>query len=163
MASYSGQFPDPVALVTVATESKTNVMTVGWASPISFNPPILMVSIAPPRFTHDLILEAKEFGVSILANDQKELAALAGTLSGSAVDKLSKPEFKTIPAKVIGAPLIAGARAWIECKLFEHHTIGDHTVFYGEIIHFRVDEAKSPMVLFNKEYYALGDRKGAYP
>lgn len=163
MTSYSSQFPDPVALVTVATETRSNVMTVGWASPISINPPILMVSIAPQRFTHDLILEAGEFGVSILADDQKKLSELAGTLSGTFVDKLARPEFETVSGRKIGAPHIAGARAQLECKLVEHHTVGDHTVFYGEVIHSEADEAKSALVLFNRSYYALGEVKGTYP
>ena len=163
MPSYSSQFPDPVALVTVATDKRTNVMTVGWASPVSSDPPILMVSIAPQRFTHDLILEAKEFGVSILADDQKKLSELAGTLTGGKTDKLSRREFETFPAERIKAPLIKGARAWFECKLHSHQTVGDHTVFYGTVLETKGDATKSPLVLFYRKYYALGDEKGVYP
>ncbi|UCG53216.1 MAG: flavin reductase family protein [Candidatus Latescibacterota bacterium] len=163
MPTYSSQFPDPIALVTVATKTRTNVMTVGWASPVSSKPPILMVSVAPRRFTHDLILEAGEFGLSILANDQKKLSELAGTLTGSKVDKLAKPEFETFDAEKIRAPLIKGARAWFECTLHSHQTVGDHTVFYGAVLKTRVDETKSPLVLFHRRYYALGEERGVYP
>jgi flavin reductase (DIM6/NTAB) family NADH-FMN oxidoreductase RutF len=41
--------------------------------------------------------------------------------------------------------------------------VGDHTVFYGEVIRSEVDETKSPLVLFNREYYRLGDVIGSYP
>jgi flavin reductase (DIM6/NTAB) family NADH-FMN oxidoreductase RutF len=163
MKRYSSQFPDPVVLVSVATAKSRNAMTVGWASPVSFKPPILMVSIAPQRFTHDLVLEAGEFGVSVLADDQKEISTLAGTLSGSKTDKLSYSEMQTFEAKHIAAPLIAGCRAWFECKLVTHQTIGDHTAFYGEVIETEVDETKSPLILFNQHYYGLGADKGKYP
>jgi flavin reductase (DIM6/NTAB) family NADH-FMN oxidoreductase RutF len=163
VSSYSSQFPDPVALVTVAARERTNVMTVGWASPISSKPPILMVSIAPPRFTHDLIIEAKEFGVSILADDQKELSEIAGTLSGSKSDKLAMRQFETFQSQMIKAPLIAGARAWLECALHSHHAIGDHTVFYGKVLRSTFDESKSPLILFYRKYYALGEERGTYP
>jgi flavin reductase (DIM6/NTAB) family NADH-FMN oxidoreductase RutF len=163
MKLYSRQFPDPVVLVTVARATDTNVMTVGWATPVSSSPPILMVSVAPARFTHDLILDAKEFGVSILADDQKKLSELAGTLSGKKKDKLALPEFKTFPAKRIKAPLIKGARAWFECALHSHHSVGDHTAFYGTVLETKVDETKSPLVLFHRKYYALGEVKGIYP
>ncbi len=163
MPRYSSQFPDPVALVTVATKEKRNLMTVGWASPISSDPPILMVSIAPERFTHDLIVEAGEFGVSILADDQKELATLAGTLSGSDADKFAQVEFQTIAAERIRAPLIAGARACLECKLVSKQSVGDHTVFYGEVLRMIMDVKKSPLVLFDRRYYGLGKEKGTYP
>ena len=163
MPSYSSQIPDPVALITVATADHTNVMTAAWATPVSADPPILMVSVRPSRFTHDLILEAKEFGVSILADDQKKLSELAGTLSGKKKDKLSLPEFESFAARKIKAPLIKGARAWFECKLHSHHTVGDHTVFYGTVLAIKVDGSKSPLVLFYQKYYALGEVKGVYP
>lgn len=163
MARYSSQFPDPVALVTVATDKETNFMTVGWASPVSFAPPILMVSIAPARHTHDLILEAGEFGVSILADDQRELSTLGGTRSGRDVDKIAEGSVKTVPGEKIAAPHIGGARAWLECKLVSHATVGDHTVFYGEVLKTTADESKSALVLFDRVYYALGEERGVYP
>jgi flavin reductase (DIM6/NTAB) family NADH-FMN oxidoreductase RutF len=122
-----------------------------------------MVSIAPKRFTHDLILEAKEFGVSILADDQKRLSEIAGTLSGAKTDKLAMAEFETLGAEKIKAPLVAGARAWFECALHSHETVGDHTVFYGVVLRSAFDESKSPLVLFYKRYYALGEERGTYP
>ncbi|MFH1754459.1 MAG: flavin reductase family protein [Candidatus Latescibacterota bacterium] len=163
MKRYSSQFVDPVVLVTVATEKTANVMTVGWASPVSFEPPVLMVSIAPKRFTHDLLVKAGEFGVSVLADDQIELSTLAGTLSGSKTDKLAMEQFDTFAADKINAPLIRGARAWFECRLVSHHTVGDHTAFYGEVVGLAVDEDKSPLILFNRHYYGLGGELAAYP
>jgi len=163
MPSYSNQFPDPVALITVATKTRTNVMTVGWASPVSSDPPILMVSIAPQRFTHDLVLEAKEFGVSILSDDQKKLSELAGTLTGARTDKLARREFETFVAEKIKAPLVSGARAWFECTLHSHQTVGDHTVFYGTVVRTAFDASRSPLVLFYRKYYALGEGRGTYP
>ncbi len=163
MAHYSSQFPDPVCLVTVEGDEKSNVMSVGWASPVSSKPPILMVSIAPARFTHDLIIRAGEFGVSILADDQKELSTLGGTLTGRKIDKLARPEFEMAPSEIIGAPLIRGARAGFECRLLSHYSVGDHSIFCGEILRSTVDETKSPLVLFNSDYYSLGEKRGRYP
>lgn len=163
MPTYSSQFPDPIVLVTVTTTEHTNVMTVGWTSPVSMKPPILMVSVAPQRFTHDLIIEAGEFGLSILADEQKRLSQLAGTLTGKKVNKLQRSEFQTFPADSINAPLIVGARAWFECKLHSYQSVGDHTVFYGEVLKASTDDTKKPLVLFNRRYYALGDERGTYP
>jgi flavin reductase (DIM6/NTAB) family NADH-FMN oxidoreductase RutF len=161
--SYSSQIPNPVALVTVATGDHQNVMTAAWVTPVSADPPILMVSIRPSRFTHDLILEAKEFGVSVLADDQKKLSEIAGTLSGKKKDKLALPGFESFAGKRIKAPLVKGAHAWFECVLHSYHTAGDHTAFYGTVIETKVDETKPPLVLFQHKYYALGEVKGVYP
>ena len=70
---------------------------------------------------------------------------------------------ETLPAEKIDAPLIAGARAWFECKLVSHHTVGDHTVFYGEVLRTSWDKTKSALVLFDRSYYALGEARGNYP
>ena len=161
--SYSSQIPNPVALITVATAEHKNVMTAAWVTPVSADPPILMVSVRPSRFTHDLILEAKEFGVSVLSDDQKKLSEIAGTLSGKKKDKLALPGFESFAAKKIKAPLILGAHAWFECSLHSHHTAGDHTAFYGTVIEMKVDATKGPLVLYQHKYSALGGLKGVYP
>lgn len=161
--SYSSHIPNPVALITVATAAHKNVMTAAWVTPVSADPPILMVSVRPSRFTHDLVLEAKEFGVSILADDQKKLSEIAGTLSGKRKDKLALPGFESFAARKIRSPLILGAHAWLECVLHSHHTAGDHTAFYGTVVEARVDETKRPLVLFEHNYFALGEVKGVYP
>ena len=163
MARYSSQFPDPCTLVTVRAGKTTNFMTVGWVTPVSFDPPVLMVSIAPGRYTHDLLLQAGEFGISILADDQKDLATLGGSVSGRDTDKIAEAGHGLLPGEKISAPRVAGARAWIECRLLRHDTIGDHTVFYGEVLSTTADETKSALVLFNREYYALGEKRGDYP
>lgn len=163
MKRYSSHFPDPVVLVTVVANGKTNVMTVGWVTPVSFTPPILMISVAPERYTHDLLVQAGEFGVSILADNQKKLSTIAGTQSGKKVDKLDRTEFELIDSELISAPLIKGARAWYECKIVARHVIGDHTAFFGEVLRSDADESKMPLILFNRKYYSLGDECGVYP
>ena len=95
--------------------------------------------------------------------NRKILSEIAGTTSGKKEDKLLKPEFESIAAEKINAPLVAGARAWFECALHSHHTVGDHTVFYGSVLKSTFDSTKMPLVLFFRKYYALGQVKGVYP
>ena len=164
MARYhSNQFCLPVAVVSVAVKEKANIMTAAWVGPLSHKPPIVYVSIAPKRYTHDLIVEAGEFSLNILADDQRELSTVAGTISGRKEDKLKKSIFEHEPGIKIKAPRLKGVRAVMECKLINHFTAGDHTVFVGEVVNFIHNEDKSPLVLFNLKYRKLGEYLADYP
>ena len=164
MARYhSNQFCLPVAIVSVAAGEKVNIMTAAWVGPLSHRPPIVYVSIAPKRYTHDLILQAGEFSLSILTDKQREFSSAAGTVSGRKEDKLKQPIFQTEPGIAIKAPRLKEVRAVLECKLINHFTAGDHTVFIGEVINFVEDESKSPLILFSRKYYGLGKYLADYP
>ena len=160
---FSSQFAAPVVIVGVATAKKKNIMTAAWVSTISFDPPIVMVSISPRRYTHDLLLEAKEFTLSILTDQQRQLSTTAGVSSGRKSDKLRLDIFKTQEGKKVKAPLIMDSRAMLECKLIKHFTVGDHTLFLGEVVHFTCDKSKSPLILFDRKYYSLGEYLADYP
>lgn len=164
MARYhSNQFCLPVAIISVAAGEKANIMTAAWVGPLSHNPPIVYVSIAPKRYTHNLILEAGEFSLNILTDAQRKLSTVAGTISGRKEDKLKRNIFQMEPGIAIKAPRLRGVRAVLECKLIKHFTAGDHTVFIGEVKNFIEDESKSPLILFNLKYYGLGKYLADYP
>jgi len=152
-----------VVIVSVAAGEEVNIMTAAWVGPLSHNPPIVYVSIAPGRYTHDLILKAGEFSLNVLTDSQRELSTIAGTISRRKEDKLKRSIFQTEPGIVIKAPRLKGMRAVLECKLIKHFTAGDHTVFIGEVINFVEDESKSPLILFNQKYYGLGTYLADYP
>jgi len=160
---FSSQFADPVVIVSVATDKKRNIMTAAWVSPVSFEPPIVMVSVSPRRYTHGLLLEAKEFTLSILTDQQRQLSTAAGVSTGRKKDKLKLEIFKTEEGKKVKAPFIKDSRAVLECKLIKQLTIGDHTIFLGEVVHFTCDRSKSPLILFNRKYYSLGEYIADYP
>ena len=53
---YYYSFPMQAVLVTCRDENeKTNVLTIAWHTPISRNPPLYGISVAPGRYSHELI------------------------------------------------------------------------------------------------------------
>ena len=59
--------PRPVALITCCDNAGTpNVLSVTWTMPVSHEPPIIAISIAPSRHSHSLLLEAGEFVLNIV-------------------------------------------------------------------------------------------------
>ncbi len=140
-----------VYVVTVKTEDKVNGMTAAWVSQVSFKPLLLMVSIAPARFTHGLVKRSGYFAINALSDDQKDVAKHFGFKSGRKVDKL-----KDIPyfdAKN-GSPVLSDAMAFVECKLVETFEAGDHTLFVGEAVDARLlNENKAPLPFHWEDYF----------
>ncbi|HAG07425.1 MAG: Flavin reductase domain protein FMN-binding protein [Clostridia bacterium 62_21] len=93
-----------------------------------------MVSITPERYTYELIQRSGEFVVSILAEDQAEIANFCGSRSGRDVDKVSALGLKTRPGQAVKVPLLEDCLANVECRVAATHPAGDHVLFVGEVV-----------------------------
>jgi len=162
VSKSTSEFAESVAIVTVKQGDKLNAMTAAWTVPVSHRPALVVVHIAPQRLTHDMIVEAKEFGLSILADDQMELSQHAGTVSGRKVDKFASGILKPKQPKVIQTPVLEGCAATMECKLEKAISMGDHTIFVGRVLALERDLTKKPLILHRGTYYKLGESVGKY-
>lgn len=130
----------PTVLVSSHHEGINNVMTAAWQTPISKEPPLVGVSIAPKRYTHELIEASGDFVVNVPTAAILEQVHGCGKVSGREEDKFVKFELTALPAKKVAAPLIGECIAHLECRLYERLTIGDHTLIVGEVIAASVEE-----------------------
>ncbi len=151
----------PIVMVSAANGGVRNVMTAAWSSPAAFDPPLITVAIGISRFTHDLILKSGEFALNIASEGQMELAVFCGNNSGRDVDKFQAARIPTRAGKRIGAPLIEGCAANIECKVRSYLLAGDHTIFVGETVAYWEDRRKRPLIRFRGAFFAMGDELGA--
>ena len=135
-----------IGLVTTFTEARgPNVMAAEWTMLVSKNPPLLMVVIRKSEATNEMIMESREYGVSIAAEDQADVVSLAGSFSGYETDKFSSEVIKIRAAKKIRAPMIAGAVMYAECKLKQSLDLGEYTAFVGEAVEASHDPLKRPL------------------
>lgn len=127
--------PYSVSLVTCKGKNeKTNVMAVAWIIPISVNPPLLAMSIHPERYSHDLIIESKEFVVNIPTFKMIHKVLFCGRRSGRDHEKFKETLLSPQKAQKVRAPIIKECIAHIECKLVENIKTGDHTLIIGHIV-----------------------------
>lgn len=127
--------PGCVALVTAAHGGRTNFMPAAWTTPVSHEPPLCAVAIAPKRFTHDLIARSGEFGLSIPGLALAEKVRRAGDISGADVeDKFAAVGLTAEQGTRIRAPKIAECLGHLECVVEQSVTAGDHTIFVGRIV-----------------------------
>ena len=162
VSKVTGEFAESVTVVTVKKDDKVNAMTAAWAIPVSHRPALVVVHIAPQRYTHGLIMDTKEFGLSILADDQMDISQHAGTVSGRRVDKFAERILRQKPSRVIATPVLDGCAATMECKLEKAIVMGDHTIFVGRVVAMDTDPNKKPLLLHKGTYYKLGEVVGKY-
>jgi flavin reductase (DIM6/NTAB) family NADH-FMN oxidoreductase RutF len=129
-----------ILLTSNDSKGNTNIMTIAWHMPISSNPPLYGVSIAPKRYTHMLIESTKEFALNFVPYEYTYHAHFCGTHTGRTTNKQKETKLTFIPAQKISVPLIKECYAHLECTLKEQYTIGDHTLFIGEIVAVKKDD-----------------------
>lgn len=140
IGEFYQHYPRPATIVTCHARGKDNAMACAWHSALSRTPPLFGVAISPKRFTYELILEAREFGVNFIPFDGAGIAAAMGGSSGRDVDKMERFRIaRERPAKT-SVPILEEAYAAYECKLTDHITCGDHEWFVGEIVAVHLKE-----------------------
>ncbi|MDH4101121.1 MAG: flavin reductase family protein [Nitrospirota bacterium] len=127
-------------ITTADSDGKPNVMTCTWATPVSEEPPMLIVCIEKQHHTAELIRRSGEFGISIPSDTMVEQLVLCGTLSGHKDDKFAKAGLKQLPARYIKAPLIDDCIGWLECRVTDTVEAGECYAFVGKILSAAVDE-----------------------
>lgn len=131
---FAHHYPRVAAIITSRNKDKTNAMTVAWHMPVSYEPPLYAVCVAPKRFTYQQISASREFAVNFMpANRAEEVAAVGGS-EGANMDKLRSFRLsQDRPAKTL-VPVLRDAYAAYECRLVEDRLYGDHRLLIGEIV-----------------------------
>ncbi len=129
----------PVLLVTSHWRAINNVLPVAWAMPMSVNPPLVGIAIHASRHSHDLIRYGEAFAINIPGQVLLNHTQWSGMVSGLQMDKLAVSRLPHFKARHIDAPLLEGCVGWIECTVFDSHTVGDHTLYIGKVVSCQVD------------------------
>src|SRR5688572_15557110 len=125
----------PTTLVSTAHGGERNVMAAAWVMPLDFEPPKFAAVIAAGTRTRELLLASGECALHAPTVAQLELTYAVGSCSGRDGDKFSSLGIATEPASRIGAPLVAGCAAWLECRrLPEPDSEERHDLFVLECV-----------------------------
>lgn len=138
---YHYAFPMQTVLVTCNDKAgNTNVITLAWHTPISRKPPLYGISVAPKRYSYEMIENSKEFVVNFVPYSLVEAAQFCGTHSGRSTDKICKTGLTLLPSKMISTPRINEGYAHIECTLEQNIPLGDHQFLVGKVVAVSADE-----------------------
>ncbi|MCD6300650.1 MAG: flavin reductase family protein [Staphylothermus sp.] len=141
-SEYRVLHPRPAYLIVSRNGSgRLNVMAASWVSPVSEEPPLIIVAIGRGSLTREYILETKEFTINIVGEEHLNLTFKAGTVSGRSVDKWKMLGLEELPSKYISVPGIKGSYGFIECVLNKVVEAGECDLLFCEpkAIHVRED------------------------
>ncbi|MDF9794803.1 flavin reductase (DIM6/NTAB) family NADH-FMN oxidoreductase RutF [Catalinimonas alkaloidigena] len=118
--------------------------TVSWVSQGSFDPPLVTLAVKKQSDLHETIEKSRVFAVNIIGKDHKDMLssfAKDSSVEGNKINGFSFSSGKT------GAPILDEVPAYFECELREDVTIGDHSIFVGEVVAGDTRDAESvPLV-----------------
>jgi flavin reductase (DIM6/NTAB) family NADH-FMN oxidoreductase RutF len=100
---------------------------------------------------HELLRSAGAFGVSMLRENQAHLAAHFAR----GAPPIVLWDGVALRDSVTGAPLLADALAWIECRIWAEYPTGDHTFFVGEVVALEQSEPGPALVYREHGYHAV--------
>ncbi len=171
VGEFYQHYPKVAAVLTVSAGGKRNAMAAAWHSAISFKPPLYGVSVAPKRFTYQILLESKEFGINFMPFEAAELVASVGGSGGKEIDKFMRFDIAEEKPLRTSVPILKDAYAAYECKLVDNKAYGDHVWVVGEIVavHYIDDffttegtldlSRLNPTLYLGAEVYITTDRK----
>lgn len=140
-----GQYPTGVTVIAARDGAELLGMAVNSFAAVSLEPPLVLWSIRRASRSAAAFLRCGHFAVSILADDQIEVAQRFGA---GAPDRFEQVCWRS---GLGGAPLIDGAIAHLECRLATTHDGGDHHVLIGEVLrHTRLPG--EPLVFAQGQY-----------
>jgi len=147
-----GQFATGVTLITIqGAACKGPDGPMGFVansfSSLSLDPALVLWSLAKSSRRYGPFAQAQDFAIHILAADQTALMARFDR-DGIGFDGLDHS------TNAAGVPLLAGALARLECRLFAQHEGGDHTLIIGAVQRVTT-QAGAPLVFAQGRMRAL--------
>lgn len=150
LRSMMGRFATGVTVVAARHGPLLAGMTANGIASISIDPPLLMASIGRRAETHSAIVGSHAFAVSVLGDDQQDLAAcFAQPTTAAKLTRFCGAEWHEAET---ASPILEGAIAYFDCRLTERHAGGDHTIFVGEIVAAGYREDGQPLIWFGSRY-----------
>lgn len=145
-----GAYATGVAIVSAAgVDGAQCGLTINSFTSVSLDPPLILWSLRSaspslPHFDGD-----GPFAISILAEGQNDLAM---RFARPAEDK-----FDGVPVQdgSLGAPLIGGSVAHLECRPYSRMEAGDHIVFVWEVVAVSEAPLEAPLAFFGGKFHRI--------
>jgi len=151
-AEALGAWPGGVTLVTIADGRDDIGTTVSAFSPVSADPPLVLVSLIAESYPAEVLGRLAAFAVTLLAASQR---VLAGRFAAA-----GRPSARVLLANVphhrgshSGALIPEGGLAALECEVTSRIPAGDHVILLASVTAVPyVAETGDPLIRFRGSY-----------
>jgi flavin reductase (DIM6/NTAB) family NADH-FMN oxidoreductase RutF len=139
-----GRFPTGVAIATAVSEGERLGLTISSFNSVSLSPPLVLFSIARSALSFPAWCKAGHFAINVLEENQQDVSTRFAT------PRTAKWDGMNVIQGTTGAPLIANALVSFECAAYGRHEGGDHEIFVGRVVNFRLrDTAENRPLVFH--------------
>jgi flavin reductase (DIM6/NTAB) family NADH-FMN oxidoreductase RutF len=130
--------------VTTGDEGAWDAFTANWVSQVSFDPPLVVVSVENTATSLPLIRRTRRFAVNVFDAGQRELAGRLGKPYARSPEKLDGLH-RTVGE--MGCPVLEDGLAWVECQVVGETPAGDSTLVLGQVVGARVLRREEPLTM----------------
>jgi flavin reductase (DIM6/NTAB) family NADH-FMN oxidoreductase RutF len=135
-------------LITAGAGERCSGLIATYVSKASLVPslPRVTIALAKHHFTHELIEASNAFCMHLVGEDQLDWVWRFAIPSGREADKFRGLATAT---GISGSPILAGAPAWLDCRVEARMDTGDRTVYLGDVLEARIERTAPPLT-FNR-------------
>jgi flavin reductase len=141
-----------VNVISLCVDGDAMGITATAVSPISMDPPSLLVCINRAAAVHGSMGDVTHFCVNVLHRDQEPVAQMfadrrfhAERFAGGWENDCVRP------------PRLLGAQATILCRRIDHHQFGTHSIFIAVVEEIAVRDEVDPLIYLDGRYASVGD------
>jgi flavin reductase (DIM6/NTAB) family NADH-FMN oxidoreductase RutF len=147
------KFGTGVLLLTVEVEDRVLGLTINSFCSVSVRPPQILISLGHDASCREPLLARRQFGLSLLGEDQHALAAL-GAIPGGPKEITAFCE----PCGDQGTAIIMGSIAHLECSVSHTFEVADHTLVVGRVqrVGTPLQDSRQPLLYFDRRFHTLG-------
>lgn len=135
--SVLGRFASGVTIVTAVDETgHDHGMTATAFCSVSLLPPLIVVCVDHEATLDQVLARVPGFAVNILSEEQEAISRRFGTAEVSRGGTAEEERFIGVGftrGATTGAALLDDALAHLECRVYERHQAGDHTIVLGAV------------------------------
>ena len=117
--------------ISCADQGEVNIFTANWVTQVSFEPPLLALSVENDSKSLPMIQRSRKFTVNILRSGQRELAGKLGKSAIQHPDKFAGIEYTP---GINGCPILTDALSWVACEVRHSVEAGDSPLLVAEVV-----------------------------
>jgi flavin reductase (DIM6/NTAB) family NADH-FMN oxidoreductase RutF len=147
LALALGRIPTGLYVVTTLQAGRPLGFVGSFLMQVGLAPPVVSVAISRDREHLGAIRAHGRFCVSVLDGTSQKLMAPFFKRHEPGRSAFDQIEHRPSPA---GVPILAGALAWLDCRVAGEHSPGDHVVVFGVVEHGDLLRTGDPAVHLRK-------------
>jgi 3-hydroxy-9,10-secoandrosta-1,3,5(10)-triene-9,17-dione monooxygenase reductase component len=146
-----GHFATGVTVVTALEDGEPVGFTCQAFFSLSLDPPLVALAAAKSSTSWPRIARAGAFCVNVLGEDQEAIGRIFAVSAADTGDKFAGVEWRP---GALGAPVLEGCLAWVECEVGIVHDAGDHELVTGRVGDLGIGRG-GPLLFYRGTYRRL--------